>query len=100
MIPSNAAWVGAYGEQLPVRPLGQRRVAGREPPSERRLEGRPEYSGASRVHLHRHRAPITATQLTVTDIRLTVIQPMGTEPTHSPAMDIRATRDTPLTPVF
>ena len=61
--------------------------------SERRLEGRPEYSGASRVHLHHHRAPTTATQLT------------GTQDTDIRAMRSRATgtqaiRDTPPTPVL
>jgi hypothetical protein len=58
---------------------------------ERRWEGRPEYSGASRAHLHHHRAIITATQPTVTDIRHTDIQAMRTEPTRRPAMDIRNT---------
>jgi hypothetical protein len=42
MILFNAALVGAYWERLLVRPLEQRRVAGREPPSAQRLEGQPE----------------------------------------------------------
>ena len=45
-------------------------MVGQEQRSERRLEGRPEYSGASRVHLHPHRARITATQLTGTQVRI------------------------------
>src|SRR5216683_6704076 len=92
MIPSNAALVGAYWERLLVLRLEQRRVAGREPPSEQRSEGQPGYLGVSLLHLYRHRAPITATQ--PTDIPLTDIRA-----THSRAMDILATRDTPLTPV-
>jgi hypothetical protein len=97
MIPFNAASVGAYWERLRVLPLEQRQVAGREPPSEQRLEGQPGYSEELRVHLRRHRAPITATQpmdLLLTGIRATVIQA-----THSRAMEIRVTRDTPLIPV-
>jgi hypothetical protein len=42
MIPSNAALVGAYWERLLVLPLEQRRVAGREPPSEQQSEEQPE----------------------------------------------------------
>jgi hypothetical protein len=72
-----------------VLPLEQRQVAGREPPSEQRSAEQPEYLGESLLHLHPHRAPITATQ--PTDIRLTDIRA-----THSRGMDIRATRDTPL----
>jgi hypothetical protein len=49
--------------------------------------------GATGVHLHPHRAPISATQ--PTDIPLTDIPAM-----RSRAMDIRATRDTPLIPVL
>jgi hypothetical protein len=60
MILFNAAWVGAYWERLLVLPLEQRRVAGRERPSEQRLEGLPGYSEELRVHLRRHRAPISA----------------------------------------
>jgi hypothetical protein len=69
----------------------------------------------SRVHLHRHRALITATQ--PTDIPATRSRAMGTQAprdtsptpvlramdiraTRSPAMDIRATRETPLTPLL
>ena len=93
MILFNAASVGEYWERLLVLPLEQRRVAGREPPSEQRSEGQPGYSGESLVHLHLHRAPISATQptdLVLTDIRAT----------HNLAIDIRATRDTPLTPLL
>jgi len=93
MIRSNAALAAAYWERLLGLPLEQRRVAGREPPLEQRSEGQPGYLGESRLHLHPHRAPITATQptdLLLTDIRVT----------RSRAMDIRVTRDTPLTPVL
>jgi hypothetical protein len=41
MILFNAALVGAFWERLLVLPLEQRRVAGREPPSEQRSEGQP-----------------------------------------------------------
>jgi hypothetical protein len=93
MILFNAAWVGAYWERLRVRLSEQRRVAGREPPSARRSEGQPGYSEELRVHLHPHPAPISATQ--PTDLLLTDIRA-----TRSRAMDILATRDTPLTPVL
>jgi hypothetical protein len=73
--------------------LEQRRVAGREPPWEQRLEGQPEYSEELRVHLHRHRAPIMA-------IQPPDILPMGIRATRSRAMDIPATRDTRLTRVL
>jgi hypothetical protein len=92
MIPSNAALVGAYWEQPLERLLEQRRVAGQEPLSEQRLEGQPGYSGESLVHLHLHRAPISATQ--PTDLLLTDIRAP-----RSRAMDILATRDTLPTPV-
>jgi len=49
--------------------------------------------GESLLHLHPHRAPISATQ--PTDLLVT-----GIRATRSRAMDIRATRDTPLTPVL
>jgi hypothetical protein len=88
MILFNAALVEVFWEQLPALPLEERRLAGLEPPSEQRSVEQPEYLGESLLHLHPHRAPITATQ--PTDIRAT----------HSRAMDIRATRDTPLTPVL
>ena len=117
MILFNAAWVGAYWERLLVLPLEQRRVAGREPPSEQRLEAQPGYLGESQVHHLRHPAPISATQPTdiqATDIQATrsratdtqaprdtsptpVLRAMDIRATRSPAMDIRATRDTPLT---
>jgi hypothetical protein len=42
MILFNAALVGAYWERLLVQRLEQRRVAGREPPSEQQSEGQPE----------------------------------------------------------
>jgi hypothetical protein len=76
-----------------VLPLEQRRVAGREPPSEQRSEGQPGYLGESQVHHLRHPAPISATQ--PTDLLLT-----GIRVTRSRAMDILATRDTPLPPVL
>ena len=41
MILFNAALVVAYWERLLVRPLEQRRVVGREPPSEQRSAGQP-----------------------------------------------------------
>ena len=62
MIRSNAALVGAYWERLLVLPSEQRRVAGREPPSEQQSEGQPGYLGEWLLHLHPHRAPTTATQ--------------------------------------
>src|SRR5690349_3770447 len=120
MILFNAALPVAFGEQLPVRPSEQRQVVGQEQPSEQRSAGQPASSGASRVRLHHHRAPTTATQLTGTqdtDIRAmrsrtTDTQaPRDTRPTPvlramdtqvirvSPAMDIRATRKGSLTPV-
>jgi hypothetical protein len=120
MIPFNAALVGAYWERLLVLRLEQRRVVGREPRSEQRSEGQPGYSGESLVHLHLHRAPISANQPTdipATDIQATrsratdtqaprdtsptpVLRAMDIRATRSPAMDIRATRETPLTPVL
>ena len=108
MILSNAALVGAYWERLLVLPLEQRRVAGREPPSEQRSEGQPGYSEELRVHLRRHRAPITATR--PTDLLRYgypgYAQPGYGYPGYSDtpptpvlrAMDTQATRDSPLTP--
>src|SRR6476660_4082277 len=93
MIPFNAGLAGAYWERHLVLRLEQRRVAGRELPSEQRSEGQPGYLGESLLHLHSHRAPISATQ--PTDLLVTGIRATG-----SRAMDIRATRDTPLTPVL
>ena len=121
MIPSSAALAGAFWERLRVLPSEQRRVAGREPPSEQRLEGQPGYSEELPVHLHPHRAPITGTppmDIPPTDIQATrsratdtqaprdtppapVLRAMDTQVIRvSPAMDIRATRETPLTPVL
>src|ERR1700720_2450122 len=94
----NAALVGAYWERLLVLPLEQRRVAGREPRSERPSEGQPGYSEELRVPLHPHQAPISATR--PTDLLLTDIPPTDIRATRSRAMDIRVTRDTPLTPVL
>ena len=107
MILFNAALVGAYWERLLVLPLEQRRVAGREPRSEQRSEGQPGYLGESLLHLHPHRAPITATQPTdILDIRATRSRAMGIRATRDTlltpvlrAMDTQATRDSPLTPV-
>jgi hypothetical protein len=109
MILFNAASAVAYWEPLLVQPSEQRRVAGRERPSEQRSEGQPGFLEESRVHLHRHPAPITATQLT--DTRLTDLPATHSRATDTQAprdtsstpvlrvMDIRATRETPLTPV-
>src|SRR5712671_1605054 len=100
MILFNAASVGEYWERLLVLPLEQRRVAGREPPLEQRSEGQPGYSEELRVHLHRHRVPISATQPTViplTVIRATDSRAMDIRAMHRPATDTQATRDTPLT---
>jgi len=104
MIRFNAVSAGAYWERPLVLPLGQRRVAGREPPSEPRSAGQPGYLGESLVHLHHHRAPISATQ--PTDLLLTDIRAMGTQATRDipatpvlRAMDTQATRVSPLTPV-
>jgi hypothetical protein len=76
-----------------VLPLEQRQAAGREPPSEQRSAGQPGFLGELQVHLHPHRAPISATQ--PTDLLLTDIRA-----THNRAMDMGAIRDTPLTPVL
>jgi len=74
-----SALAAAYWEQPRVLPLEQRRVAGREPPSEQRSEEQSGYWEVQLLHLHPHRAPTTATQ-----------------PTDIPLTDIRATRDTRL----
>jgi hypothetical protein len=94
MIPSNAALVEEYWEPLLVLPLEQRRVAGREPPSERRSVEQPEYLVESLLHLHHHRAPITATRHTGTQAM--DIPPIGILLTDIRAMDTPAIRDTPL----
>jgi hypothetical protein len=102
MIPSNAALVEEYWEPLLVLLSEQRRVAGQEPPSERRLEGQPGYSGESPLLLHHHPAPIMATRsmdIPATAILPTVIQAMDTQPTHSPAMDTLVIRVLPVTPI-
>ena len=85
-------------------------MVGQEQRSERRSEGRPAYSAASRVHLRHHRALITATQLTGTqdtDIRAMRSGAMGTQAIRDTpptpvlrAMDTQATRDTLPTPVL
>ena len=77
MILFNAALVGAYWERLRLLRLERRRVAGRGPPSARRSEGQPGYSGELRVHLHRHRAPIMATQPTALLSRLSRLPTAG-----------------------
>jgi hypothetical protein len=95
MILFNAALAGAYWERLLALPLEERRLAGREPPSEQRSEGQPGYLGDSLLHLHPHRAPISATQPTdilLTDIRAIHSRAMDTPPTR--AMGIRV-MDTP-----
>ena len=108
MIPSSAALVGAYWVRLLVLRLEQRRVAGRERPSEQRLEVQPGFLEESQVHHLRHRALITATQPTdipATDIPATRSRAMGTQATPDipltpvlRAMDTQATRDSQLTP--
>ena len=112
MIPSNAALVEEYWEPLLVLPLEQRRVAGREPPSERRSVEQPEYLGELLRHLRRHRAPITVTRpmgtathrmdippigIMLTDIQAMDIQPMDIQPTHSRAIDTQTIRVVPIT---
>jgi len=84
MIRFNAALAGAYWERLLVLPLEQRRVAGRERPSEQRLEVQPGFLEESQVHHLRHPAPISATQPTdnpATDIQATRSRAMGTQAT-------------------
>jgi hypothetical protein len=98
MIPSNAVLPVAFGEQLPVRPSEQRQVVGQEQPSEQRSAGQPGYLGESPLHLRRHRAPISATQPTAT--RRTDLLRTDIRATPSPVMAIRATRETPLTPLL
>src|SRR6478752_3494762 len=103
MILFNAASAVAYWEPLLVLPLEQRRVVGREPPSEQRSEGQPGFLEESQVHHLRHPAPIMATQptdLLLTDIRATRSRSMDILATPSPAMAIRATREPPLTPLL
>jgi hypothetical protein len=96
--------VEEYWEPLLVLPSEQQQVAGREPPSERRSEGQPEYLGESLLHLHRHRAPITATRPTGTATLLMDIPPIGTlltgiRVTGSRAMVTPDIRDIPLIPI-
>src|SRR5215472_10114874 len=102
MIRSNGVLVEEYWEPLLVLRSEQRQVAGLEQPSEQQLEGRRGYSGGSRRHLRRHRALIMGTHssdLPPTAIRRTDTQPMDTEPTRRPAMDIQATQVLRVTPV-
>ena len=68
---------GAYWERLLALPLGERRVAGREPPSELRSEGQPGYSGGSLLHLHLHRAPITLPSLRISRLRISGLPTVG-----------------------
>ena len=101
MIPSNAALVEEYWEPLLVLPSEPRQVAGREPLSEQRSEGRPEYLGGSLLPLHRHRAPITVTRPMGMATQATDFPPIGILLTDIPVMDSRGTdsqaiRDTPL----
>jgi hypothetical protein len=101
MILFSVALVGVYWERLPVLRLEQRRVAGREQPLARRSEEQPELSEESLVHLHPHRAPISATQpmgIPPTATQLTDTRPTVIRATR--AIDSRVTRDTPLIPVL
>jgi hypothetical protein len=87
-----------------VLPSEQQRVAGLEPPSEQRSVAQPEYLGESLLHLHRHRAPITATRPTGTATLPMDIPPIATlltdiRVTGSRAMVTPEIRDTPLIPV-
>jgi hypothetical protein len=87
MIPSNAASAGAYWERLLALLLEQRRAAGRGLPSGRQSEGQQGYLAESLLHLHRHRAPITAIQPTAirfTGILLTGYPAYG-YPSHPPS---------------
>ena len=100
MIPSSAALPVVLREQPPVLRSGQRQGADQEPPSARLSEGRPGYLVGSRLHRHRHPAPITATpptDLRVTAILLMVIQAMDIRPTHHRGMDTQVIL--PVTPV-
>jgi hypothetical protein len=104
MIPSNGVLVGEYWEPLLVLPSEQQRVAGLEPPSEQQSEEQPEYLGESLLHLHHHRAPITATRPTGTATLPMDIPPIATlltdiRVTGSRAMVTPEIRDTPLIPV-
>jgi hypothetical protein len=86
-----------------VLPLGRQPGEGREPLSEQRSEGQPGYLEESLLHLHPHRAPITATQPTdilLTDIRATHSRAMDIPPTRAlgiRVMDTLPTQDTRLT---
>ena len=102
MIPSSAALPVAFGEQPPVLRSGQRQGADQEPPSARLSEGRPGYLVGSRLHRHRHPAPIAATpptDLRVTAILLMVIQAMDIRPIHHRGMDTQVIPVLPVTPV-
>jgi|SRR6516164_6345896 len=102
MIPFNAALVEEYWERLLGRRLEPRQVVGLEPPSERRSVEQPEYLGDSRLPLHRHRAPTSATRPTgmatqATNIPLIGILLTDIRDTNSP--DTQVTRDIPVIPV-
>src|SRR5215831_11505091 len=62
--PVQRGFAGGLWERPLVPPLERRRAAGRVPRSEQRSEGQRGFSGASRLHRRRHRAPIMATQPT------------------------------------
>jgi hypothetical protein len=91
-----------YWEPLLVLPLEQRRVAGLEPPSERRSVEQPGYLVVSLLHLRRHRAPITVTRLMgmptqATDLLLIGILLTDIRATHQWPTDTQAIRLVRLT---
>src|SRR5690348_16585328 len=100
MILFNAALAGATWERLLVPLSEQRQVAGQEPPSARRLAGQPVFSEELRVHLHPHRARITATQpmvIPLTDISATRSRAMGTQVIRGfPPMPVLRDMHTPV----